>query len=134
MNLMETIPDWLAIIGDGKDRGAAEVDLTQLRPQDLLIVTTTHTHYAFTVVSGREANLETNRKDRPSGRVLLAGCTFGDSSSIKPDNLFCGGNLEFTYERDGTRVTHLTTQITALRHLRGKYPGEASTEGTLTRQ
>ena len=115
---METTPDWLKIISERTDQNAAEIHLDQLLPKDRLIVTTTHTHYGFTIIFGRKANLETNRTDRPSGFVLLMGCTFGDSSSIKPDHLFCGGNLEFTYERDGKRQTHLTTAITALRHLR----------------
>jgi hypothetical protein len=117
---MQTTPDWLKVIAEATGRNAPEMDLDQLLPQDRLIVTTTHTHYGFTLISEREADMETNRTDRPSGRVRIMGCTLGDSSSIKPDHLFCGGNLEFTYERDGTRMTHLTTAITALRHLRRK--------------
>jgi hypothetical protein len=117
---MEAIPDWLKIITEITDRNAPEFDLGQLLPQDRLIVSTKHTHYGFTIVSGREAELETNRQDRPSGRVRIMGCTFGESTSIKPDHLFCGGNLEITYERDGVRMTHLTTAITAVRHLRKK--------------
>ncbi len=115
---METPPDWLKVIADYTERDGPELDLTLLLPQDRLVVTTRHTHYAFVIVEDRDADLETNRPDRPSGRVRLMGCTFGDSSSIKPDHLFCGGNLEFTYDRDGVRITHLTTAIVALRHLR----------------
>jgi len=117
---MEPHPDWLKVIAEATDREAPAIEISQLLPQDRLIVTTTHTHYGLTIISGREADLETNRTDRPAGRVRLMGCTFGDSSTIKPDQLFCGGNLEFTYVRDGTMMTHLTTAITALRHLRRK--------------
>jgi len=117
---MEPLPDWLEIITEVNDRNGPEIDIGQLLPQDRLIVTTNHTHYGFTIVAGREADLETNRADRPAGRVRLMGCTFGASTTIKPDHLFCGGNLEFTLERDGQRRTHVTTTITALRHLRRK--------------
>jgi hypothetical protein len=114
---METIPDWLTAIGN-RGREVSEIEIDRLLPHDLLIVTTAHTHYGFTIISGRDATLETNRKDRPLGPVRLRGCTFGNSSSIKPDQIFCGGNLEFNFERDGTWLTYLTTTITALRHLR----------------
>jgi hypothetical protein len=45
------------------------------------------------------------------------GCTFGLSSSIKPDHLFCGGNLELSYQLDGAPMTHTTTTIKEI-HLR----------------
>jgi len=47
------------------------------------------------------------------------GCTFGRSSSIKPDHLFCGGNLELSYRLKGTAMTHRTTAIKEI-HLRRK--------------
>jgi serine/threonine protein kinase/TPR repeat protein len=114
----EAIPDGFKIIAEVTDPNAAEFDLNQLLPLDRLDVTTKRTHYKFTIVSGRDADLETNRTSRPAGRVRITGCTFGNSTAIKPDHLFYGGNLEFTYEREGTRRTHLTTSITTLRHLR----------------
>jgi hypothetical protein len=79
-----------------------------------LKVVTQHTDYLFGIVDGRDADLECSRADRPSGRVKIMGCTFGKSSSIKPDYLFCGGNLEFTYELDGVAMVHKTTAIKAI--------------------
>lgn len=91
-----------------------QFDLGQLAPGDKLKVVTQHTDYVFTVVEGRDADLECSRADRPSGRVRIMGCTFGHSSSIKPDDLFCGGNLEFAYALDSISMTHKTTAIKAI--------------------
>jgi hypothetical protein len=117
---MEATPDWLKVITEATDEGAPAIEIPLLLPNDQVIVSSSHTHYKFTMISQREAELETSRSDRPSGRVVLMGCTFGLSTSIKPDQLFVGGNLEFTHMREGVRRTHLTTAITALRHLRKK--------------
>ena len=43
------------------------------------------------------------------------GCTFGLSSSIRPDFLTCGDNLELTYN-DGHR-TWTTSPIEEIHHL-----------------
>jgi len=91
-----------------------EFDLTQLAAGDELIVTTRHTEYSFKIISDRVATLNCSRPDRPHAQVQIMGCTFGRSSSIKPDHLFCGGNLEFTYETDGRRMVHKTTAIKAI--------------------
>ena len=111
-------PDWLKIITEATDTGAPEIDINQLQPGDVLIVSSRKTHYKLTMISARVADLETVRADRPSGRVQLMGCTFGASTTIKPDHLFVGGNLEFTHVRGGVQRTHLTTAIVTLRHLR----------------
>jgi hypothetical protein len=66
------------------------------------------------MIGSRDADLTSSRFDRPHARVKIAGCTFGNSSSIKPDHLFCGGNLEFTYELDGQPMVHKTTAIKAI--------------------
>jgi hypothetical protein len=50
------------------------------------------------------------------------GCTFGRSSSIKPDHLFCGGNLELGYRLKGAAMTHRTTAIKEI-HLRRRKTG-----------
>ncbi len=113
-------PDWLKVITEATDANAPAIDITQLQPGDQLIVSSRKTHYKFTMITDRIADLETVRADRPSGRVQLMGCTFGASTSIKPDQLFVGGNLEFTHVREGVQRTHLTTSIVALRHLRRK--------------
>jgi hypothetical protein len=97
-----------------------ELDLGQLEAGDELKVITSHTEYLFKIMENRFANLSSARRDRPAGRVRLMGCTLGNSSSIKPDHLFCGGNLEFTYQLDGRSMTHKTTAIKAIYLRRSK--------------
>lgn len=93
------------------DKVGDEFDLSELGPGDELTVITQHTDYRFKMIGGREADLTCSRIDRPHAQVEITGCTFGDSSSIKPNHLFCGGNLEFTYDLDGQLMTHKTTAI-----------------------
>ena len=91
-----------------------EFDLNQLASGDELIVRTRHTDYGFKIICDRVADLSCSRADRPHAQVKIMGCTFGKSSSIKPDHLFCGGNLEFTCDIDGRRMVHKTTAIKAI--------------------
>jgi hypothetical protein len=91
-----------------------ELDLGQLEAGDELKVVTNHTEYLFKIMENRFASVSSARCDRPAGRIRLMGCTLGNSSSIKPDHLFCGGNLEFTYELNGRSMTHKTTAIQAI--------------------
>ena len=111
--------DWFSILKQNIEEGEAEFDLRQLEPGDLLRVVTRHTRYDLISISGRDAELATDHPDRPSGKVKIMGCTFGRSSSIKPDHLFCGGNLELTF--DEGRMTHLTTAIREIHWLRRKH-------------
>lgn len=108
--------DWLEHLKEHTTREHAELDLTQLQPGDIVRVITGHTIYQLEIVEGRRAQLTTSRKDRPSGLVQIHGCTFGMSSTIKPDALFCGGNLEFTFD-DG-KFVHTTTSIRGLQLVR----------------
>lgn len=94
----------------------AEVRLDELRAGDVLLVETDGSRYTLRMHDTRTADLTTDRKDRPSGRVVVQGCTFGCSSSIKPDALFCGGNLEFTF--DAGRMVHRTSRIRSLATVR----------------
>jgi hypothetical protein len=105
------VKDWLLYLKSAEGRYGDEFDLSHLSAGHVLKVVTQHTDYLFTIIEGREAELLCSHPDRPKGRVRLMGCTFGRSSSIKPDYLFCGGNLEFTYDRDGVPMTHITTTI-----------------------
>ena len=105
-------PDWEEFIRRHQASGVVELDLTTLRPGDTVVVVTNHTAYTFKLLAQTEAMMTTHRPDRPSGRVRINGCTFGASSSIKPDHLFCGGNLEFTHN-DGHEIS-TTTEIRAL--------------------
>jgi len=110
--MMPKSTDWLEHIRQHAEENCSEIDLKALQPGDLLRVVTSHTCYDLHILENRAAILKTNRPDRPEGRVSIMGCTFGCSSSIKPDHLFCGGNLEFTFQ-DGY-MTHLTTTIREL--------------------
>jgi hypothetical protein len=106
--------DWVQYLKLNEGKIGDELDLSQLQPRDLLTIVTLNSEYLFTIVKGREATLVCSRPGRPAGLVAIRGCTFGHSSSIKPDHLFCGGNLEFTYQLDGTSMTHKTTAIRSI--------------------
>jgi hypothetical protein len=105
-------PDWEAFLARHSKSGVAELDLTKVKAGDRLIVLTERTAYRFIMRSDRTADLATNRQDRPAGRVAIHGCTFGASSTIKPDHLFCGGNLEFAH--GDRRQVYTTTVIRAI--------------------
>ncbi|MBI4623877.1 MAG: hypothetical protein HY736_11765 [Verrucomicrobia bacterium] len=106
------VPDWEAFLRKHQAEGLPEIELPSLKPGDRLLVVTEHTAYTLVMRENGEADMTSNRTDRPSGRVLIHGCTFGASSSIKPNHLFCGGNLEFAHGEKGEVTT--TTTIRAL--------------------
>ena len=106
--------DLVAYLKATADKIGDELDLGTLKPGDELRIVTGHTEYVFKIIEDRIADLTCSRFDRPNARVKIMGCTFGNSSSIKPDHLFCGGNLEFTYELDGHPMVHKTTVIKAI--------------------
>lgn len=108
--------DWEGFLRAHSALGLPEINLTELKPGDRLVVETLHTRYGFEWQEGGSIRLTTNRSDRPHGVVRIQGCTFGKSSSIKPGMLFCGGNLEYVSENG--RMRHLTTAIRSLVLLR----------------
>ncbi|PYL59545.1 MAG: hypothetical protein DMF24_12935 [Verrucomicrobia bacterium] len=97
--------DLIAYLKASAEKVGDQLELGDVRPGDELRVVTRHTDYVFAILDNRTANLTCLRFDRPHARVKIMGCTFGNSSSIKPDHLFCGGNLEFAYELDGAAKT-----------------------------
>lgn len=103
--------DWLTHLKQHAAAEHAELDLHELRAGDLLQIGTRNTIYTLHLLDDRAAELETNRPNRPAGRVKIMGCTFGLSTTISPDKLFCGGNLEFTFYAEGHRMTHTTSAI-----------------------
>ena len=108
----DSVPDWEAFLRQHQATSVAELDLTTVKPGDRLLVVTERTAYTLVMGENRSAELSTNRADRPAGRVVIHGCTFGASSSIKPDYLFCGGNLEFAHGEKPE--VFVTTTIRAL--------------------
>lgn len=108
--------DWERFVRAHRALGLPEVALTDLRPGDRLLVETLHTRYGFEWQDDGQVVLATNRPDRPAGAVRIQGCAFGQSSTIKPGALFCGGNLE--YVSDQGRMRHRTTAIRSLVLLR----------------
>ena len=115
--------DWLEFLKDASTD--AKVDLRSLCAGDVLLIDTKNTIYRLEVLDPGERFVEvtTNREDRPMGWMRLMGCTFGLSSTIAPDDLFCGGNVEMTTRRDGESVTHTTTEIRRV-VLVSRSPGE----------
>jgi hypothetical protein len=114
--------DWIRFVKSKKGKVGDELDLSQLEPGDLLRVVTKNSEYVLKIVKDRDADLSCAHPGRPNGRVRIMGCTFGRSSSIKPDHLFCGGNLELTYRHKGAAMTHRTTAIKEI-HLRRRKTG-----------
>ncbi len=110
--MLPSVPDWEAFLRAAEQASKPEIELTQLAPGDRVSVFTAHTCYIFVMTAPSEAELSTNRPDRPAGSVQLNGCTFGASATIKPDRIFCGGNFEFQVRQNGTVFT--TTKILAL--------------------
>lgn len=104
-----TIPDWEEYLRKHQASNIAELDLRTVKTGDILLVLTLHTAYTFTMLGRDEAMLTTNRADRPTGRVRINGCTFGASSTIKPDHLFCGGNVEFVHGEN--HLVYITSEI-----------------------
>ena len=113
--------DWLHYVQSTKGKLGDELDLSQLQPGDVLKVVTLHSEYLLTIVKDRDAVVSCAQPGRPNGPVRIMGCTFGRSTSIKPDHLFCGGSLELAYERDGKPMTYTTTAISEI-HLRRRAP------------
>ena len=107
----------LSVLKNGRARAIRFSTLARLcraldcQPGDLLRIVTLHSEYYLTIVKGRDAILVCPQPGRPAGTVSIMGCTFGLSSSIKPDHLFCGGNLELSYQLEGVSMTHTTTAI-----------------------
>ena len=110
--------DWLTRLQEHGADEHAELDLQELRAGDVLRVGTLNTLYTFRMRDDRFAEMVTDRPNRPAGPVKIMGCTFGLSTTISPDHLFCGGNLEFTFHRDGMRMTHTTSAIRRLQWVR----------------
>ena len=82
-----------------------ELELSQLVAGDRLLVRTRNTHYLFLMTGTHTAHLMTDRADRPTGRVQIQGCVFGQSRMIKPGHLFCGGGLEIRLTTSGEIFT-----------------------------
>ncbi|MEY2565001.1 MAG: hypothetical protein QOH88_3194 [Verrucomicrobiota bacterium] len=110
-NEFVSMDDWVQYLRSNEGKLGDELDLSQLQPGDLLRIVTLHSEYFLTIEKGREATLVCPQAGRPAGPVSIMGCTFGLSSSIKPDHLFCGGNLELNYQLEGVAMTHTTTTI-----------------------
>jgi hypothetical protein len=115
--------DWVQYLRSNEGKLGDELELSQLRPGDVLRIVTLNSEYFLTIVKGRDATLVCPQPGRPEGPVSIMGCTFGLSSSIKPDHLFCGGNLELSYQLDGKSMTHTTTAIKEI-HLRRVNPAK----------
>ena len=111
--------DWLSRLKEHAASEAAELDITELQPGDIVRIGTLNTIYTLRLIDGaRHAEMETDREDRPAGQVKIMGCTFGLSTTISPDHVFCGGNLELSFMREGVRMTHTTSEIRRIEWIR----------------
>ena len=101
-----------------------ELEMSNIRPGDRLLVQTRNTRYLFQMTGVHTALMSTDRPDRPSGRVQIQGCVFGRSSMIKPDHLFCGGGIEITLDEGRRKFT--TTPIEAIQLVSSAGPPPAA--------
>jgi hypothetical protein len=95
----EVAQDWKSFLESLPEPSEKELTLADLATGDRVIIKTRNTVYLFTWKSADLADLRSNKAKAPSGPVRIMGCSFGLSSSIRPDALFCGGNLEFTHSK-----------------------------------
>jgi hypothetical protein len=107
--------DWKSFIQSLPTAFQKELDLTALVPGDHVLIKTRNALYLFSWQGAEMAELCTNSQRAPSGPIRIMGCSFGLSSSIRPDALFCGGNLEFTYQAG--EKTWTTSEIDEIHHL-----------------
>lgn len=115
MNSPDSIaPDWLAYLRN-TDFGD-KIDLRDLKAGDIILVATEHSNYRMQVTDAKDlrVHLRSDRPDRPKREMRLMGCTLGASSTISPDHLFCGGNLELNWLEGRQLHTFATTTITKL--------------------
>jgi len=107
--------DWLAWLKRA-DLGDT-LDLPRIQAGDILLVETLNSRYHLTCedAGGRWFEVRCDRENRPQGQMKLMGCTWGESSSIAPDQLFCGGSLELRQVTvDGSSLTHHSSSIRKL--------------------
>ena len=108
--------DWVSFIQSLPPSFQKELDLETVAPGDRVLVKTRNTLYLFTWKGPDQAELFTNKGNAPRGPVKIMGCSFGLSSSIRPNALFCGGNLELTYQKG--EKTWTTSEIDEIYLLR----------------
>lgn len=89
--------DWKGFLETHSGQGRDELPLSSIVPGDRILIKTRNTHYLFVCKDAELMVFHSNSSKVPSGPVRIMGCSFGLSSSIRPDALFCGGNLEFTH-------------------------------------
>jgi hypothetical protein len=117
----EPIQDWKALVEALPKSLCEELALTAIAPGDRVIIKTRNTLYLFTWKHTDLAELRADNPKTPAGPVRIMGCSFGLSSSIRPDALFCGGNLEFTHSQgEKTWTTSPIEEIHVLHHSKKK--------------
>ncbi|MEJ0000425.1 MAG: hypothetical protein WDO13_15460 [Verrucomicrobiota bacterium] len=111
--------DWKAFLESHPGVKRDELPLAGIATGDRILIKTRNTRYLFTWKGGDLAELRASNPKAPSGEVRIMGCSFGLSSSIRPDALFCGGNLEFTHANG--EKTWTTSELQEI-HLLHKSP------------
>jgi len=114
--------DWDSFLKSLPESSQKELELAAIAPGDRVLIKTRNTHYLFTWQSDDSAELRANNRKAPCGQVRIMGCSFGLSSSIRPDALFCGGNLEFTHSKGERTWTTSAIEEIYLLHRSRKSP------------
>jgi hypothetical protein len=122
----EVLMDWKSFVESLPRTCEEELSLSSIVPGDRVLVKTRNTLYLFTWKGGDEAEVRANDAKAPAGDVKIMGCSFGLSSSIRPDALFCGGNLEFTHSKGEKTWTTSPIEEIHLLHQSNKQPATSS--------
>lgn len=117
--------DWKMFLESLPATSEKELPLIAIVPGDRVVIRTRNTAYLFKWKAVDEADLTANDPKAPSGPVRIMGCSFGLSSSIRPDAFFCGGNLEFTHANGDKTWT--TSPIEEIHLLHQSQPATART-------
>ena len=107
--------DWKSFVQSLAKDSLPEVELRKMKSGDCVLLKTRNTFYLLEWKTDDLVELRSNKAKAPSGPVQIMGCTFGQSSSIRPDLLTCGANLELTYN-NGHR-TWTTSVIDEIHYL-----------------
>jgi hypothetical protein len=110
------VEDWDSLIRSISKESSIELDLRWMGPNDRVVVKTQNSIYLLTWLQDGTVEICSNREKGPQGLVQIMGTTFGLSSSIRPDVISCGANLELNYNNGDKTWT--TSTVTEIHHLR----------------
>jgi hypothetical protein len=108
--------DWQQVLRSNVESNQDEFDLRTISIGDEVRVKTLNSLYKMVICEKKSAILSCDQTGRPEGLVRIQGCAFGQSSSIKPDFLFCGGSMELFFLNEN--IIYRTSTIMNIYHIK----------------